>query len=291
MTHEHHHRDRGIARVVLRLLSVLSVVIALLPGTGCGSAVETPPAPLFTVPLTIEGEPIGTALVDTGGGYEVMLRRSFGLDIVDSVEVVVFGGAETVDVTEGFAYSAGGIDAVADAAIVGASICDCNGLGFHFFRKTGVVLGLDFSGPAVAFLPLAPLQGVRIDFSPSPEDLSVFDTSFIEVEAAVNGRSQTLRALLDTGANTTVIRRELVGSVDGSTPLRSRVTVTHDQLGSRSITARLSDNSNLPDMIVGTDMMSKWANQWYFSFTPNGGYVTVVRNGDTTPDATEQPPL
>jgi predicted aspartyl protease len=289
--HERRCRNRGYAWAALRRLNVFSVAIVLVHGTGCGGSVEAPSAPLFSVPLAVQGESVGTALVDTGGGYEVMLRRSFGLDIVDSLEVVVFGGTETVAVTEGFAYTAGGIDAVADAAIVGASICDCNGVGFPFFRKTGVVLGLDFAEPAVAFLPLLPVQGVTIDFVLLPEDLSAFDTSFIEVEVVVNGGSQTLLALLDTGANTTVIRRELVDSAEETAAVRPRVTVTHGQLGSVSIPVLLSNNDSLPAMILGTDAMGKWADRWYFSFTPDGGSVTVVRGGNTSPHEPTPPPL
>jgi hypothetical protein len=45
---------------------------------GCGGVFA--PAPLFTTPLSIEGEDVGPAIIDTGGDYEVILRETFGLD-------------------------------------------------------------------------------------------------------------------------------------------------------------------------------------------------------------------
>ena len=285
------YRCRVFAGNALRLLGVVPVAVVLGLNFGCGSLVGERAAPLFFVPLAIEGEPVAKALVDTGGGYEIMLRQSYGLNVVDSIEVVVFGGTETVQLTESFAYTAGGVDSVADAAIVGASICDCNGVGFYFFRKTGVVLGLDFAEPAVLFLSHTPLSGVTIDFELLPENLPAFDTSFIVVEAELNGVSQTLVGLLDTGANATVMRRDLADSAGESTTTRPWVTVTRDQLGSVSLGVRLSDNSSLPDMILGTDLMRKWADRWYFSFRSHGGSVTVMRDGDATSPVSVRPPL
>ena len=58
-----------------------------------------------------------------------------------------------------------------------------------------------------------------------------------------------------------------------------------------SLSVRLSDNNNLPDMILGTDIMRKWADRWYFSFRSHGGSVTVVRDGDATSPVSVQPPL
>ncbi len=271
-------------------MGTLGIVVALGLSAGCGSTEVPRSAPLFAVPLSVEGEPIGTALVDTGGGYEIMLRRSYGLEIVDSIEVVVFGGKETVQLTEGFAYEVGGVPGVADAAIVGSSICDCNGVGFHFFRKTGLVLGLDFSEPQVRFLPEVPAGGITIDFDSASEESSAFDTSFIEVEAEFDGSSQTLLGLLDTGANATVIRRDLIDFADESTPARPRITITHDRLGSVSVNVRLTSNDDLPDIILGTNVMRKWGDQWYFSFSPNGGSVTVVRDDAVSSLVSSLPP-
>lgn len=289
--HTHFDLDRTIARQASRLMSTLGIVVGLGLSAGCGSTEVPRSAPLFAVPLSLEGEPIGTALVDTGGGYEIMLRRSYGLKIVDSIEVVVFGGKETVQLTEGFAYEVGGVPGRADAAIVGSSICDCNGVGFHFFRKTGVVLGLDFSAPRVMFLSEVAAEGITIDFASLSDGRSAFDTSFIEVEAEFDGFSQTLVALLDTGANATVIRRDLIDFVDGSTPARPRITVTHDQLGSVSVNVQLTNNDDLPDMILGTNVMRKWGDQWYFSFHANGGSVTVVRDDASSSPVSVLPPL
>ena len=71
---------------------------------------------------------------------ELLADALMRLKVVDSTEVLAFGGTESVDVTESFDYTAGGWQTHAEAAIVGVSVCECNGLGFHFFRKTGAVL-------------------------------------------------------------------------------------------------------------------------------------------------------
>ncbi|MFQ5592080.1 MAG: hypothetical protein ACE5HE_13015 [Phycisphaerae bacterium] len=280
-----------VLRRALRAAGVLAIVAVAGPAPGCGSSLPEPASPLFVVPLSVEGESVGSALVDTGGGYEVMLRRDYGLKIVDSTEVIVFGGIQTVDITESFSYTAGGVSAVAESAIVGASVCGCNGVGFHFFRKTGVVLGLDFAQPAVVFLAEVPPGSFTIDFDPLPEERSTFDTSFIGVEVELDGASQNLIGLLDTGANATVLRSDLAGGWERFAMGSMVATITHPVLGSVSVHVRLSSNRDLPDIILGTDAMSKWADQWYFSFRARGGSFTVVRDGGSFTPADAQPPL
>ena len=247
------------------------------------------PAPLFHVPLAIEGEEIGTAIIDTGGGYEVMLRENFGLEVIDAVEVLAFGGRQSVEVTEGFAYSVGGFHKVATTAIVGESICDCNGLGFFFFRETGVVLSLDFVNVHAMFLSGVPAGGVTIQFEPPPDHLEGFDTAFIEVEVVSGGELRKTLGLLDTGANATLIRRGLVGSAPTLRPNRQDVTIANDYLGTVAVSAGLFDTDGLPDVIIGTDVMRVWANEWYFSYSPTGGRVAVFGPIDPAPGPVDPP--
>lgn len=281
-------------------LAIHGLGILLGLTSGCGDVFAPRPARLFSTPLMIEGEPVGPAIIDTGGGYEVMLRDSFGLQVVDRTEVLAFGGKEFVDVTEGFHYTVGGFDAEAEAALVGVSVCDCNGLGFMFFRNTGAVLALDYLNQLATFLPAVPEIGVTIRFEPPPPFLPGFDSAFVEVEVASDDSAQTVLALLDTGTNASVIRRGLVdarGAADCLQPApvrgtggpaacgtpgnplsrnRLRVTVTREDLGAVDATLGLFDTPGLPDMIIGTDIMRAWSDRWYFSFTPQGGTVTVV---------------
>ena len=219
---------------------------------------------------------MGDAVIDTGGAYEVMLRDSFGLTVIDTVEVLVFGGYELVDLTEGFSYSVGGFQTEANGAIVGISSCDCNGLGVGFFRRTGTVLGLRFSEPEPVFLTDVPEEGVRLTFEPPPPSLATFHGAFIEVQVTVDGDSHTILGLLDTGTNGTLLRRGLVGDAGPAWLNRARVTVTNEDLGTVTLTAGLFDTPDLPDVILGTDLMRAWGHRWYFSFSPTGGSVTVI---------------
>lgn len=259
-----------------RMLGCCPAVLA----AGCGDLLPPPPAPLFAVPLEIEGRPVGDAIIDTGGGFEILLRNEFGLRVVDFVDVLVFGGRESVALTEGFSYSAGGFRGFADGAIVGISSCDCNGLGIVFFRKTGVVAAIAFSEPSAALTTATPPGGMDLPFQASPANLQGFNSSFIDVEIGLGGTTQTVRALLDTGAAETLLKRKLVPG--GSDPLfgRPRLEVTHDRLGTVSVSVALFDNDDLPDLILGIDVMRAWGDRWYFRYTPNGGIVTVFPYAD-----------
>lgn len=274
---------------VTRRAQIIGIVSAWPAfAAGCGDVPVTRLAPLFNVPLSIEGEPVGSAIIDTGGGYELLLRDSFGLQVVDTVEVLAFGGKEAVGVTEGFQYTAGGWDSTTDAALVGLSVCDCNGLGFHFFRKTGAVLGLDFANPRAMFLPVAPTGGVTIPFHPPPSFLTGFDSAFVQIEIASEGDSRTVLGLLDTGTNASVMRRGLVGTPSSLTPDRLDVTVTAESLGTVAVQVGLFETAGLPDVILGTDVMRSWSDRWYFFFAKERGTVTAFPRveGDAAPAGT-----
>ena len=254
--------------------SILTVLVGLV--AGCGDIFPPGQAPLFAVPLTIDGQPVGDAIIDTGGAYEVLLRETFGLRVIDTVDVLVFGGYEQVDLTEGFSYAVGGFQTEANGAIVGISSCDCNGLGIGFFRQTGAVLGLRFSDPGAVFLATVPEEGTRLAFAPPPPGLTTFQGAFIEVEVTADGDRRALLGLLDTGTSDTLLRRGLVGDPGPAWLNWDRVTVKNGELGTITLNAALFDTPGLPDMILGTDLMRAWGDRWYFSFTPTGGTVTVV---------------
>jgi len=252
--------------------------------SGCGPVLPGSPPTLFEVSLEIAGRDVGGAIIDTGGGFEVLLKEPFGLAVVDSAQVLAFGGLQMVKLTGPFSYSAGGLETTAPAAIVDASICDCNGLGFEFLRKTGLTLGLDFVTPTVAFLPLLPQDGVRIAFQPSPAGLGDFDAAFVDVTVASGGQTRVLRALLDTGAAATVMRRGLIGTPPVFSSGRQNITVSHSQLGTVSLGVSLYDTAELPDMILGTDAMRAWGDRWYFLFANTGGVIVVHPKAGGTGD-------
>jgi len=249
---------------------------------GCGVSNIESPGPLFEVPLLVEGVDVGGAIIDTGGGFEVLLAESAGLEIVDTIDVLLFGGLATVEVTQEFSYRAGGIDATATAAIVNPSICSCNGLGFLFLRKTGLVLSLDFDARSVVFLTEPAEADVFLPFRQGPASLSDFDTSFIDVDVAVVGEGRTVRALVDSGAPVTFMRRGLVGVP----PIvqRQQVRITHQDLGAIDVEVGLFDTSGLPDLILGTDAMNAWGSRWQFEYSASGGRVMVLsRKGIAAP--------
>ncbi len=249
---------------------------------GCGDVLAPPAAPLFAVPLEVEGRPIGDAFVDTGGGYELMLKEAFGLELVDVIDVLAYRGLEEVYVTEGFSYSVGGHDTFARFALVGLSICDCNAVGYHFFRETGVVLGLDFSTRQTSFNADIPPGATTIPFHPPPAGLADFESAFIEVTVTAGGESRRLLGVLDTGATITVILRDLFPPTGAVDPNRREVTIAHPALGTVQATLSVFDTPGLPDLILGTDVMQTWANRWYFDFSAGGGVVGVLREPQPT---------
>lgn len=247
----------------------------LLSCAKCVPLLPPPPAALFTTPLSIDGTPVGEAIIDTGGGYELLLRESFGLPVTGNVDVLAFGGAQSVDVTGGFDYTVGDVPDHADFALIGSSVCECNGVGFQFFRKTGWVLALDFATMGASFVRTIPLDGAVIPFAEPPGTLASFDTSFVEVTVSTGGVSRSVLALFDTGTNTSVMRRGILPDGSRLTPNQTEILVAEPQLGTIAVTARLFDTPDLPDLILGTDAMQAWSDKWYFHFAPQGGTVIV----------------
>ena len=253
---------------------MMGVWLCCLPG-GCGDLFSLGAAPLFVTPITIEGEPIGSAIIDTGGRYELVLRDSFNLRIVDSTDVLAFNGREQVRLTESFRYEAGGIPSTAETALVGISICDCNGLGFIFFRKTGTVLGLNFLRQRAEFHSVVPDGGVIIPFVPSPPQMGEFDSSFIEVELAAGGVRRKVIGILDTGTSGSVMNLGAITARPEWWTNRVDITIKHPLLGTVAASVVLFNTPGLPDIIIGTDVMRAWGNRWYFQYFPKGGTVTV----------------
>lgn len=291
--------------------------------TGCGQTFPPPPAPLFTTPLVIDGRSVGSAVIDTGGAYELMLQENFGLNVLGQVEVLAVGGREFVDITDGFPFNVGGVDAMADSALVGISVCDCNGLGFYFFRKTGTVLAIDFDSLTASFVdesprsapvasdatsgvgPAAQRQNVVIAFERPPSQLPHFDSAFLSVQITLKGTTRRVLGLLDTGTDSTLMRRGLFDSSSSTSqspaselppdvdalpiavghltlqallggPDRVDITIHREELGTVAVNVGLFDTEGLPDIILGTDVMRAWSPRWYFSYRTVGGEVTVA---------------
>ncbi len=256
----------------------------LISTSGCVPVFPPRPDTLFTLPLSIEGAPVGEAIVDTGGAYELILREDFGLGRQGEVDVLAFGGIETVAITEDFRYSVGGVEQFAHSALVGLSVCDCNGVGFEFFRKSELALEIDFDRSAASLIASAPTDGVSLEFAPPPEYLSAFDSSFIEIEVASGGRTVGLLGLLDTGSNGTFIRRGILPEASGIlSRIRLDVTVAHSDLGTVAANVGLFETEGLPDVIIGTDVMRVWARRWTFSYHARGGRITAHRWADPLP--------
>lgn len=256
--------------------AALVLIGSAVGATGCGTRFGGEADGLFTVPLEVEGNSVGSAILDTGGAYELLLREDFGLPVVGEAEILSFAGRERVAVTSGFNYTAGGIKTVSDGAIVGLSICDCNGLGFKFFRKTGVVLGLDFPNAAAAFFLSVPETGVVLPFEPPPRRLARFDSAFVNVRIRFGERDVAALGLLDTGAAATLIRRDVLGISTFSSGERFNTVVTQERLGAASVRVASYDSPDLPDLIIGTDVMRAWGDRWYFAFADSGGEVVIL---------------
>jgi len=284
---------RGNHRIIHR--STLLTTLALVLGgvVGCDAVVFERRAPLFYTALTVDGESVGDAIVDTGGGYEIILRESFGLKLTDTVEVLAFGGKEFVAVTEPFAYQVADFDGQADFALVGLSTCQCNGVGFHFLRRHDMRLRLDYSTMHADFVSDAPTDegGITIPFVRPPPELFDFDTAFVEVVVDSGGESRSVLALLDTGSNGTAVRKGLF-AVDPTVPTeRQDLRLTRDEMGTVAVRAVLFDTPGLPDLIIGTDVMGAWSDRWEFSFASIGGEVTVFpRTGFSSPGSTGPTP-
>ncbi|MGB0716315.1 MAG: hypothetical protein ACPGXK_10575 [Phycisphaerae bacterium] len=242
------------------------------------------PAPLFVVPLTIEGQDAGGAIVDTGGGFEVLLKDRFGLAVVDTAPVVAFAGPQNVDLTEPFQYVAGGLRTEADAGIVEPTICNCNGLGVRFLRKSGLTLVIDYATPSVYFVRRPPDADAYVPFQQGPTPLEDFDTAFVTVQIDAGGEPLTLRALLDTGASVTVLKRGIFPSLPGLD--RLSIGISHPVFGEATASAGLFDTEGIPDLIIGNDVMRRWGDLWFFVFEPQGGWVGFTKQAVAPIDET-----
>lgn len=284
------------------------LLVVLFAISGCGDLFSLSPAIRFTMPLSINGKEVGDVIIDTGGDYELMLGHDHGLPVIDETEVLIFGGRETVQVVGEFDYAVGGVRASANSAIVGVPICNCNGLGFPFFRKTGMTLGLDFETSTADFHAIPPEEGVVIPFDSPPAYLPTFDSAFISVLVYAEGplcepregiivevaddaggelntpegrkesadcSARRLSAILDTGASETLIRRGLITETPTDWLGRVPVKLHHPQLGTVHVSARQYDNPELPDLIVGTNVMRAWSPRWHFTYDPQGGWITA----------------
>lgn len=275
-----------------RKASLAALLAGLGGAIGCDAVVFERRAPLFYTPLTVDGESVGDAIVDTGGGYEIILRESFGLKVTDTVEVLAFGGKEFVAVTEPFRYQVDEFHGTADFALVGLSICECNGVGFHFLRRNGMRLRLDYPTMQAEFVPgaLSDFNGITTPFDPPPPELSGFDTAFVEVLVESGGTSRPMLALLDTGSNGTIVRKELFPA-DATLPAdRQDVRITRAEWGTVAVRAVLFDTPGLPDLIIGTDVMAAWSDRWEFTFTtPGGGEVAVFPRSEYSAESASGP--
>lgn len=242
---------------------------------GCGLELS-PGASLFFLPIEVNGQDVGMGIVDTGGAYELMLNEPFGLRVTGMAEVLVFSGPATVGITEPFRAVVGDTPLEIDNAIVGLDLCECNGVGFLFLRKSQRLLNLDFRTRRAWLSPAdeTPPNLAEFRFLTPPAGLSTFDTAFIEVTVAGGDRARPVLGLLDTGTTTTLMRRGLVpGAAGAIDPDAQTVRITSDMLGTVQAQVRLIETEGLPDLIIGVDVMRAWSDEWSFRYDVVGGAV------------------
>jgi hypothetical protein len=273
---------RGRTKSGFRVLAAIVVSFLI---AGCDRIPVSTPAPLFYLPLTVDGVELEPAFVDTGGDFEVLLKESLHLRVVGQTTVLAFSGVLMLPVTEPFEYTAGGVSGKAPFAIVGLPSCACNGVGVHFLRKSGRVLRIDFETMAATLEDTLPDEGRLLRFEEPPRHLPDFPSSFVSVVVGAGtrppapGEGETVLALIDTGARTTVMRRGIAGT-DVETGDSTDVTIDRGVLGTLAARVSLYDSAELPDMIIGTDAMRAWGTVWYFAFESRTGSIVVFPRGD-----------
>lgn len=271
-------------------LYTVVVGMLIMAFAGCDNATFFAAAPdnLFTTPVTANGTVLESAIIDTGGGFDLMLSDHVGsgLDIIDSVDILAFNGVLTANIAEPFPYSVGDFEAVADQAFVDLGLCNCNALGFFFFRKTGAVLEINFLDGHASFLDAAPGGRAAIPFADPPVTLPEFDTSFMTVQVAGNdGTLVTVNALVDTGSNITSLRRGVLiasPTLDGT---HAEILITRAELGTVHARVTLFDSPGIPDLVIGTDVMAAWSDEWYFEYDTRGGTIYADPRDDAMPPA------
>jgi len=268
--------------------AVVGVLITALPGCDNATFFAAAPENLFTTPVTANGTVLESAIIDTGGGFDLMLgdRAGLGLDIVNSVDILAFNGVITADIAEPFPYSVGDFHAVADQAFVDLGLCDCNALGFFFFRKTGAVLAISFLDGHASFLDAAPARRTAIPFADPPATLPDFDTSFMTVQVTGDdGTPVTVNALIDTGSNITSLRRGLVSVSSTPDGTHADVLIARAELGTVHARVTVFDRPGIPDLVIGTDVMAAWSDEWYFEYNAHGGTIYAEPRNDVPPPA------
>lgn len=263
----------------------LAAIVVCLPLAGCDRIPVSVPAPLFYLPLTVDGVDLEPAFIDTGGDFEVLLKESLHLRLVGETAVLAFSGVLVLPVTEPFDYTAGGVAGMAPFAIVGLPACACNGLGVHFLRKSGRVLRIDFETMAATLEDALPEEGRLLPFEAPPRHLPDFPSSFVSVVVGTGtqppapGEGEAVLALIDTGARVTVMRRGIAGTgmERGDS---ADVTIDRGVLGTLAARVSLYDSAELPDMIIGTDAMRAWGSVWYFAFEGRTGSIVVFPRGE-----------
>jgi len=250
-----------------RLRGLAASVVTFLITGGCGSALAPAPAQrLFYLPLVVNGVDLGSAFIDTGGEFEVLLEDPLDLEYRAEVDILAFAGREKVSVTEPFIYSVGDLTLYSEGAIVGIAACKCNGIGLGFLHKVDRVLALNFHTREATLLPDAPTSALQIPVSTPDGRLGLFQGVFIDVQVGSGDSARLVHGLLDTGATHTVMRRGIAGGGTLLQPDLEQVTLENIYLGKARFTVGLFDTEGLPDLIIGTDLMGAWAKQWYMSF-------------------------
>lgn len=272
-----------------RRLRMKALIGLLLLAGGCGTVVAPPRPALFYVPLSVEDRSVDPAFLDTGGEFEVLLKEPYGLPIQGEISVLAYTGRERVLVTGPFSYSVGDTRFQSDGAIIGLSVCDCNGVGLGFLRKAGALLSLDFTSRTVNLVTDRPIEASYIPSSRPIGPLSGFGGLFLEVEVSSETAATRLHALLDTGATRTVIRRDVAAVLRPVTSENVSLRIGNPYLGTAEVVAGLFYTPGLPDLIIGIDLMGAWSDRWYMDFGGDEPSAWVVHafSDPASPPATQ----